>query len=54
MKFAGELIVNPVQTIGNTLAGIGNQMSQIGSGINNAGKSRDQAFGGFGADQEAP
>jgi len=52
VKFAGELIVNPVQAIGNTLAGIGNQMSQIGSGINNAGKSQDQAFGGFGADQK--
>lgn len=52
VKFAGELLVNPVQAIGNTLAGIGNQMSQIGSGINNAGKSQDQAFGGFGADQK--
>ena len=52
VKFAGELIVNPVQAIGNTLAGIGNQMSQFGSGINNAGKSQDQAFGGFGADQK--
>lgn len=52
VKFAGELLVNPVQAIGNTLAGIGNQMSQIGSGMNNAGKSQDQAFGGFGADQK--
>lgn len=52
VKFAGELIVNPVQAIGNTLAGIGNQMSQIGSSMNNAGKSQDQAFGGFGADQK--
>ena len=52
MKFAGELLVNPVEAIGNTLAGIGNQIGQIGSGINNAGKSQDQAFGGLGADQK--
>jgi hypothetical protein len=52
VKFAGELIVNPVEALGNTLAGIGNQIGQIGSGIHNAGKSQDQAFGGFGADQK--
>ena len=52
VKFAGELIVNPVQALNNTLAGLGNQIGQIGSGISNAGKSQDQAFGGFGADQK--
>jgi hypothetical protein len=52
LKFAGQLVVNPVEAIGNTLAGIGNQIGQIGSGINNAGKSQDTAFGGFGADQK--
>ncbi|MET0278393.1 MAG: hypothetical protein ABW198_08680 [Pseudorhodoplanes sp.] len=52
LKFAGQLVVNPVEAIGNTLAGIGNQMGQIGSGMNNAGKSQDAAFGGFGADQK--
>lgn len=52
VKFAGDLIVNPVQALGNTLTGIGNQIGQIGSGIHNAGKSQDQAFGGFGADQK--
>ncbi|HWV40273.1 MAG TPA: hypothetical protein VN004_01435 [Pseudorhodoplanes sp.] len=52
VKFAGELLVNPVEALGNTFAGIGNQIGQIGSGINNAGKSQDQAFGGFGADQK--
>ncbi len=52
VKFAGELLVNPVEALGNTLAGIGNQIGQIGSGINNAGKSQDQAFGGLGADQK--
>src|SRR5262245_15513474 len=52
VKFAGELLVNPVQAIGNTLNGIGNQMSQFSSGLNNAGKSQDAPFGGFGADQK--
>lgn len=52
VKFAGELLVNPVEALGNTFAGIGNQIGQIGSGIHNAGKSQDQAFGGFGADQK--
>lgn len=52
VKFAGELLVNPVEALGNTLAGIGNQIGQIGSGIHNAGKSQDQPFGGFGADQK--
>jgi hypothetical protein len=52
VKFAGQLIVNPVEAIGNTLAGIGNQIGQIGSGIHNAGKSQDTPFGGFGADQK--
>ena len=32
VKFAGELIVNPVEAIGNTLTGLGNQIGQIGSG----------------------
>jgi hypothetical protein len=52
VKFAGQLIVNPVEAIGNTLAGIGNQIGQIGSGIHNAGKTQDTPFGGFGADQK--
>jgi hypothetical protein len=52
IKFAGQLIVNPVEAIGNTLAGIGNTIGQVGSGIHNAGKSQDQPFGGFGADQK--
>lgn len=52
VKFAGEMLVNPVQAIGNTLTGLGNQIGQIGSGIHNAGKTHDQAFGGLGADQK--
>jgi hypothetical protein len=52
LKFAGQLVVNPVEAINNTFIGIGNQLGQIGSGMNNAGKSQDAPFGGFGADQK--
>lgn len=52
IKFAGNLIINPLQTIGNTLGGIGNAMGQIGSGMSNAGKSQDAPLGGLGADQK--
>lgn len=52
LKFAGQLVVNPVDAIGNALNGLGNQINQFGSGLNNAGKSQDAAFGGFGADQK--
>lgn len=52
IKFAGNLIINPIQTIGNTLGGIGNAMGQFGSGMANAGKSQDTALGGLGADQK--
>lgn len=52
IKFAGNLIINPLQTIGNTLGGIGNAMGQVGSGMANAGKSHDSTFGGLGADQK--
>lgn len=47
IKFAGELIVNPVKTIGNTLAGIGSVFGQIGSGMNNAGKTVDDPMAGL-------
>lgn len=52
IKFAGNLIINPIQTIGNTLGGIGNAMGQFGSGMANAGKSQDAPLGGLGADQK--
>lgn len=52
IKFAGNLIINPIQTLGNTLGGIGNAMGQIGSGMANAGKSQDSPLGGLGADQK--
>ena len=38
IKFAGELIVNPLGTLGNTLSGIGSLFGQVGSGAHNAGK----------------
>ncbi len=47
IKFAGELIVNPVKTIGNTLAGIGSVFGQIGAGMNNAGKTVDDPMAGL-------
>jgi hypothetical protein len=52
IKFAGNLIINPIQTIGNTLGGLGNAMGQVGSGMANAGKSQDAPLGGLGADQK--
>jgi len=38
IKFAGELIVNPLGTLGNTMSGIGSLFGQVGSGAHNAGK----------------
>jgi hypothetical protein len=38
IKFAGDLIVNPVGTLGNTMSGIGSLFGQLGSGAHNAGK----------------
>ena len=38
IKFAGELIVNPLGTLGNTLSGIGSLFGQVGSSAHNAGK----------------
>src|SRR5436190_12983957 len=37
IKFAGDMIVNPIGTVGNTLSGIGSLFGQIGSGAHNAG-----------------
>ncbi len=44
IKFAGELIVNPVQTIGNTLSGIGSLFGQMGSSAANTGKTQEDAL----------
>jgi hypothetical protein len=44
IKFAGSLITNPVGTVQNTVAGVGGFFGRIGSGMNNAGKTRDDAL----------
>ncbi len=41
IRYAGELITNPGQTISNTLSGIGSLFGQVGSGMNNMGKTPD-------------
>ncbi|MGE3144927.1 MAG: hypothetical protein AB7K35_05020 [Pseudorhodoplanes sp.] len=51
VNYAGKMIQNPFQTLGDTLGGIGNTLSQVGSGLYNA-KSRDTPLGGLGADQK--
>jgi hypothetical protein len=38
IKFAGDMVVNPLGTLGNTMSGIGSLFGQIGSGAHNAGK----------------
>ena len=41
VKYAGRLVVNPVKTIGDTLAGVGSLFGQVGSGLNNMGRTED-------------
>src|SRR5271157_1307752 len=41
--FAGSMIAHPVDTTQNTFAGIGQFFGGVGSGLNNMGKSRDDA-----------
>ncbi|HZL32091.1 MAG TPA: hypothetical protein VFC54_13680 [Pseudolabrys sp.] len=44
LKYTGNLIVNPLGTIRDTFAGVGAMFGRIGSGINNAGKTPDNAM----------
>jgi hypothetical protein len=44
LKFAGQLIMNPIGTVGNTLTGVGAFFGRVGSGINNAGRTPDDAM----------
>lgn len=44
IKFAGGLITNPVGTVQNTFAGVGNFFGRMSSGMNNAGKTPDDAM----------
>jgi hypothetical protein len=46
IKYTGRLITNPIGTVQNTLGGIGAMFSRIGSGLNNAGKTQDNALAG--------
>jgi hypothetical protein len=41
VKYAGEMLANPVGTLGKTLAGVGNVFGQVGAGMKNAGKTPD-------------
>jgi hypothetical protein len=53
LKFAGQLIVNPIGTVGNTLTGVGAFFGRAASGINNAGKTPDDAMSSlFGVSDE--
>jgi hypothetical protein len=47
LVFAGHLVTNPVDTVQNTFAGVGNFFGRIGSGLNNAGKTQDDAMSGL-------
>ena len=42
--FAGNLIAHPVDTTQSTVAGVGQFINGVGSGLNNMGKSRDDAI----------
>jgi hypothetical protein len=47
VMFAGKLITNPVDTVQNTFAGVGNFFGRLGAGMNNAGKTQDDALSGL-------
>jgi hypothetical protein len=44
LKFAGSLIVNPVGTVQNTMAGVGGFFGRMGAGMNNMGQTQDHAM----------
>ncbi len=44
IKFAGGLIMNPVGTVQNTMAGVGNFFGRMSSGMANSGKTPDDAM----------
>jgi hypothetical protein len=47
LKYTGKLITNPLGTIHDTFAGVGAMFGRIGSGLNNAGKTQDNAMAGL-------
>jgi hypothetical protein len=44
LKFAGNMIINPVGTVQNTFSGVGNFFGRMSSGMANAGKTQDDAL----------
>lgn len=44
IKYAGELVTKPGETISNTFSGIGSLFGQFGSGMNNLGKTQDDTM----------
>ena len=47
LKYTGKLITNPLGTIHDTFAGVGAMFGRLGSGLNNAGKTQDNALAGL-------
>jgi hypothetical protein len=43
IKYTGRLLTNPLDTIKGTFEGIGAMFGRVGAGLNNAGKSQDNA-----------
>lgn len=44
IKFAGSLIINPVGTVQNTMAGVGGFFGRMSAGMNNMGQTQDDAM----------
>lgn len=47
IKFAGDLVTNPGETLNNTFSGVGSLFGQIGAGMNNLGKTQDDTMQGL-------
>jgi hypothetical protein len=47
IKYAGDLVTNPGQTLSNTFSGVGSLFGQVGSGIGNLGKTQDDTMQGL-------
>ena len=44
LKYTGQLITNPLGTVKETFEGVGAMLGRIGAGLNNVGKSQDNAI----------
>jgi hypothetical protein len=47
IKYAGDLVTNPGQTLSNTFSGVGSLFGQVGSGLGNLGKTQDDTMQGL-------